>query len=48
MRVVGWTEEGGEGARGAALVWSRVEAPAGGSRNELKMFCEQNLSRNEA
>ena len=47
---------GGAGVRGAALVGSRGEAPAGGSegstprlpRNELKMFHEQILSRNEA
>ena len=48
--------EGGAGVRGAAPVGSRSEAPAGGSgggtprlsRNELKMFHKQILSRNEA
>ena len=60
MRVVGGTGqgvqvEGGAGVWGAALVGSRGEAPAGSgggapwlSRNELKMFHEQILSRNEA
>ena len=41
--------EGGARVRGAAPVGSRGEAPAAGlSRNELKMFHEQILSRNEA
>ena len=43
--------KGGAGVRGAAPVGLRSEAPAGGSRpsrNELKMFHEQILSRNEA
>ena len=54
MRLVGGAGEGvqvegGAGARGAAPVGSRGEAPAGGApRNELKMFHEQILSRNEA
>ena len=48
MRVVGGPGAGGAAARGAAAVGFRGEAPAGGSRNELKMFREQNLSRNEA
>ena len=47
---------GGAGVRGAAPVGSRGEGPAGGSgggaprlsRNELKMFHKQILSRNEA
>ena len=46
--------EGGSGIRSAAPVGSRGEARGGGggaprlSRNELKMFHEQILSRNEA
>ena len=54
MRVVGGTGEGvqvegGAGDQGAAPVVSRGEAPAGGlSRNELKMFHEEIVSRNEA
>ena len=56
IRVVGGTGEGGAGVRGAAPMESRGEAPAGGSggganllsRNELKIFHEQILSRNEA
>ena len=45
--------KGSAGVRGAAPVGSRGEAPAGGSRtgssrNELQMFHEQILSRNEA
>ena len=45
MRVVGGARKGVE-VKGGAVVWGA--APAGGSRNELKMFHEQIVSRNEA
>ena len=38
----------GAGGCGATPVGSRGEALAGGSRNELKMFHEQIVSRNKA